>query len=77
MLIIKQTKDEQIVSYLRETVKLFNDLQMNCCSCFANKLDTVENGALMYGVAGDDLITQLEKFISSVHIGVESDIGLK
>jgi hypothetical protein len=31
----------------------------------------------MYGVAGDDLITQFEKFISSVHIGVESDIGLK
>ena len=77
MLIIKQTKVEQIVSYLRETVKIFNDLKMNCCSCFANKLDTVENGPLMHGVGGDDLITQLKKFISSVHISVESDIGLK
>ena len=50
---------------------------MSCGSCFANKLDTVGNGALMHVVDVDDLITQLKKFISSVHISVESDIGLK
>ena len=77
MLITKQTKIEQIVSTHRETVKFFNDLQMSCGSCFANELNTLGNMALMHGVDVDDLITILIKFISSVHISVESDIGLK
>ena len=50
---------------------------MNCGSCFANKLDTLENWALMHGVDVDDLTTRLKKFIFSVHISVESDIRLK
>jgi uncharacterized UPF0160 family protein len=77
MLITKHTKIEQIARSLRQTVKFFNALQMSCGSCFVNKFDAIENGALMYSVDGDDLITQLKKFISSVHISVESDIGLK
>jgi hybrid cluster-associated redox disulfide protein len=57
MLIKKQTKIDQIARSLRDTVKFFNDLQMSCGCCFANKLDTVENGALEHGVDVDDLIT--------------------
>ena len=50
---------------------------MSCGSCFANKLDTNENWALMNGVDADDLITRLKKFISSVPISVEFDIEQK
>ena len=50
---------------------------MSCGSCFANKLDTLENWALMHGVDIDDLITRLKKFISSVPISVEFDIEQK
>ena len=50
---------------------------MSCGGCFANKLDTLENGALMHGVYVDDLITRLKKFISSVPISVEFDIEQK
>ena len=50
---------------------------MSCGSCFANKLDTLENWALMHGVDADDLITRLKKFISSVPISVEFDIEQK
>ena len=50
---------------------------MSCGSCLANKLDTLENWALMNGVDVGDLITQLKKFISSVPISVEFDIEQK
>ena len=50
---------------------------MSCGSCFANKLDTLENGALMHGVDVDDLIKRLKKFISSVPISVELHIEQK
>ena len=50
---------------------------MSCGSCFANKLDTLENWALMHGVDVDDLITRLKKIISSVPISVEFDIEQK
>ena len=52
---------------------------MSCGSCFANKLDTLENWALMHGVDVDvdNLITRLKKFISSVPISVELHIEQK
>ena len=50
---------------------------MSCGSCFANKLDTLENWALMHGVDVDDLIKRLKKFISSVPISVELHIEQK
>ena len=50
---------------------------MSCGSCFANKLDTLENWALMHAVDVDDLITRLKKFISSVSISVELHIEQK
>ena len=57
MLITKQTTIDEVISSCPDTVKFFNDLQMSCGCCFANKLDTVENGALKHGVDVDDLIT--------------------
>ena len=50
---------------------------MSCGSCFANKLDTLENWALMHGVDVDDLITRLKKLISSVPNSVELHIEQK
>ena len=46
---------------------------MSCGSCFAVKFDTLENGALMHGMDVDDLITRLDKFISSFAVSAESD----
>ena len=57
MLITKQTTIDEVISSCPDTVKFFNDLQMSCGCCFANKLDTVENGVLKHGVDVDDLIT--------------------
>ena len=73
MLITKKTTIDQIISYCPETIKFFNDLQMSCGSCFAVKFDTLENGALMHGMDVDDLITRLNKFISSFTVSAESD----
>ena len=73
MLITKKTTIDQIISHFPETIKFFNDLQMSCGSCFAVKFDTLENGALMHGMDVDDLITRLDKFISSFAVSAESD----
>ena len=73
MLITKKTTIDQIISHFPETIKFFNDLQMSCGSCFAVKFDTLENGALMHGMDVDDLITRLNKFISSFTVSAESD----
>jgi len=73
MLITKKTTIDQIISYCPETIKFFNDLQMSCGSCFAVKFDTLENGALMHGMDVDDLITRLDRFISSFAVSAESN----
>ena len=73
MLITKKTTIDQIISHSPETIRFFNDLQMSCGSCFAVKFDTLENGALMHGMDVDDLITRLNKFISSFAVSAESD----
>jgi hybrid cluster-associated redox disulfide protein len=73
MLVTKQTTIEQIISSHPETMKFFNDLQMNCCSCFAVKFDTLENGALMHGMDVDDLIKRLNEFMSSFSSGFKSN----
>ncbi|SVC65362.1 uncharacterized protein METZ01_LOCUS318216 [marine metagenome] len=73
MLITKKTTIDQIISHCPETIRFFNDLQMSCGSCFAVKFDTLENGALMHGMDVDDLITRLDKFISSFAVSAESD----
>ena len=73
MLITKKTTIDQIISHYPDTIRFFNDLQMSCGSCFAVKFDTLENGALMHGMDVDDLITRLNKFISSFTVSAESD----
>ena len=73
MLITKQATIEEIISSCPEAVKFFNDLQMNCGSCFAVKFDTLENGALMHGMDVNDLITRLNLFVSSCSTSIEPD----
>ncbi len=73
MVITKKTTIDQIITHYPETKKFFNDLQMSCSTCFAVKFDTLENGALMHGMDVNDLITRLNKFISSCATSTESE----
>ena len=66
MIISKDTRINEIIGAYPETMKFFEDLKMSCGSCFAVNFDTLENGALMHGMDVDALITQLNRFISSL-----------
>ena len=72
MVVNKNTRINEILNAYPEAMKFFNEKQMSCCSCFAVKFDTLENGALMHGMEVTTLIGQLEQFLQALPTRVSS-----
>ncbi len=65
MIIKKDTKINEIIHAYPEAVKFFADMNMSCSQCFAVNFDTLENGALMHDMDVNQLLDELNQFISS------------
>lgn len=64
----KITKDMTFGEVLKkhpETVKTFFQYGMHCFGCHLSVSETIEQGALAHGVSVEDLITELNKTVSS------------
>jgi hybrid cluster-associated redox disulfide protein len=64
----KITKDMTFGEVLKkypETIKTFFEYGMHCFGCHIAVSETIEQGALAHGVAVDELMTDLNKTVSS------------
>lgn len=62
----------QLIETYPEVVNVLQDeYEFHCVNCMFSEFDTLENGALLHGIEGedlDDMIEHLEKVINEVKV---------
>lgn len=65
MVVTKDTIIGDILAYDREAAILFMSIGMNCVGCGASQYETIEQACGVHGIDVDDLVADLNEFLSS------------
>lgn len=63
--VTKQTLIGEVLDWNQGTSKYFLEMGMHCLGCPSSRNETIEQACQVHGVNADDLVSQLNSFLSN------------